>query len=272
MKRSARSLLRRREKACFHTNRGLARFGEILRAVGCPDLVDSVSERLLRRPSVRLLEIGCGEGRLLLDLLARFGDAVELHGINHPDWPVLESAHDLLDTNARHRIVPQRALRRRLPLVHLADATDLRSFPVAGFDLVVSQVVVPHVGKKAAVLEESARLLAPGGTFVHEIDNRVARAPEHPPSELLRLSIRDGDVELSASAYLEGRGVSVRTGRSGDRSVAVATSRKEAAALDLGLELVEGETVCLKSSTTLDVADRWGIRSVYRTRPLPTGA
>jgi SAM-dependent methyltransferase len=257
-----------RDAECEHTNRGVARFDEALRSAALPSLFEWVSERSTATRKVRILEIGCGQGRLLLELLARFGDDVELQGINHPEWPVAADARGLLATNDRHRILPRSRLRRLdLPKIHLADAQDLAAFPgEGGFDLVMSQVVVPHVVRKDRVLEESARLLAPGGVFLHEIDNYDGREPEFLAADLPRFAIESEGKWVSTTAYLELRGVGVRKSGARDRTVALATFRKACAPLDLGLVLDAERTVCLKSMPALDPVHRWGVRSVYRGR------
>jgi SAM-dependent methyltransferase len=257
------SRLRRVGGGCAHTNRGLERFDEVLRSAGTPTLGDLVADRT-RRGRVRVLEVGCGEGRLLLDLAARFGPEVELHGINGPGWPVVADARGIAATNARYRVLPRRSLRRRgAPTVHLGDAQDLSASGLGLFDVIVSQVVVPHVAGKHRVLEESARLLAPGGVFLHEVEN-LADGPAGPRDEWPRWRIRDGGVEVAAPAHLARCGVEVRLGRVGDRVASVAAYRESAGPLDL--RLVEVATVALLGDTTVPEANRWGVRSEYRVR------
>lgn len=213
-----------------------------------------------------MLEIGCGEGRLLLDLLGRFEGGVELHGINHERWPVVTGARGLRATNARYRILPPETSRRLpSPTIHLADAQNLSRFPARDFDFVVSQVVLAHVARKDKVLEESARLLAPDGVFLHEIDH-LGEHPDFMDADLPRFTIYEGGAKISTTAYLASHGIEVRIGRAAGPAIALATFRKGNGALDLGLRLDESSTIVLKSVVTLDPeAHLWGVRSVYQT-------
>jgi len=110
----------------FH-GRGRASFNRLLVPAGLPSLQDRIAERLRDRPRVRLLEIGCGEGRLLLDL----------HGVNASDWPVLGRAGSLPRVNAHYRaMLPERLRSLPLPRIHAADAQDLSGFPHRDFGFV----------------------------------------------------------------------------------------------------------------------------------------
>src|SRR4029079_15510721 len=60
-----------------HRGRGLA---DLERLVG--GVAEDIEVRLAQRQRVRVLELGCGFGTALLDLRERFGDRIELHGLN----------------------------------------------------------------------------------------------------------------------------------------------------------------------------------------------
>jgi ubiquinone/menaquinone biosynthesis C-methylase UbiE len=104
------------------------------------------------REGRQVLEIGCGEGGLLPDLLSFRLAAGDLHGVD------LDEA----------RLA---AARRRLPGCHfvLADASAL-PFEDARFDLVIASTVFSSIlepGLQQAVAAEIVRVLRPGGAYLH---------------------------------------------------------------------------------------------------------
>ena len=124
--------------------------------------------RLLRLPTGgRLLEVGCGRGVALPVLAERLAPA-SVTGID-VDVDALEEA----------------ARRAASAGLHAArHAADVRALPFddASFDLVIDFGTCYHVsggaeGRRAA-LAEVARVLRPGGLFVHE--TRVAQRLAHP--------------------------------------------------------------------------------------------
>jgi SAM-dependent methyltransferase len=235
----------------------------MLAAAAQSTLTDRIADRLDGGARVRMLEIGCGEGRLLLDVLARFGDRVELHGINAVRWAVITGERGLRATNDRYAVIPADTFRRGpSPTIHLADAQDLSKFPVADFDLIVSQVVLAHVAHKDRVLQESARLLAGGGEFVHELDHVDRAAPAFMDDDLPRFVIHRHDERVSTRAHLESKNITVLTTRRLEHEAVVASFHKSDR-LDLGLRLDEQSTMGLTKITTTDGRPLWGIRSMY---------
>ena len=65
-----------REKLAFRA-RGLR---DLERLVG--GVCEEIDARLTRAPTVRVLELGCVYGTALLELHARYGERVALHGVN----------------------------------------------------------------------------------------------------------------------------------------------------------------------------------------------
>lgn len=101
----------------------------------------------------RVLEVGCGRG-VALPGLARLLRPSRLAGLD------LEPA---LLAEARARLDAEGVAAELVP-------GDVRGmpFPDAAFDLVVDFGTCYHVARPAAALTEIARVLAPGGLFVHE--------------------------------------------------------------------------------------------------------
>jgi ubiquinone/menaquinone biosynthesis C-methylase UbiE len=101
----------------------------------------------------RVLEVGCGRG-VALPVLARRLRPSRLVGLDL-DIEFLEEARSRLgDAGITAELVPGDV--RRMP------------FPEAALDLVVDFGTCYHIARPQAALAEIARVLAPGGLFIHE--------------------------------------------------------------------------------------------------------
>lgn len=113
----------------------------------------------------RVLEVGCGRGVALAPLLRGLGPK-SLTGLD-VDRRLLEIAAARLRGLSREH---------ELALVE-GDVRDL-PFPSGSFDVVIDFGTCYHVARRAHALREIARVLAPGGLFVHE--TRVDQLISHP--------------------------------------------------------------------------------------------
>ena len=140
---------------------------------------DDVDERLRRKGVVRVLELGCGYGGVLLELRHRYGSRVELHGINrrHGDGNVEILMRTGID---RGLIVPGLPLEGPLPTISYGDVADGLPYADDSFDVVYSQVAWLYFGNKVAVLREVSRILANDGIAKIDADElRPALPPEY---------------------------------------------------------------------------------------------
>jgi SAM-dependent methyltransferase len=145
-------------------------------------IAPEIDRRLRQGSPVRILEIGCGYGAALLDLLQRYGARVALHGVNKTlDHGNPQTLHALFLRScllSACRIQLQAMnfeLRTRLPLprLHTFDVCAPWPFPDGSFDLVFSQHTFLWLDDKIQCLEEIHRVLAPGGIAL--LDLRVSR-------------------------------------------------------------------------------------------------
>lgn len=121
-----------------------------------PWVVESLRRHAAGRPAsaLRVLDVGCGGG-FLANELARAG---------FPTWG-LDASRDALEVAGRHDGT------RTVRYVH-GDALAL-PFEDASFDAVCLMDFLEHVESPAAVLAETARVLAPGGRWFFHTFNRT---------------------------------------------------------------------------------------------------
>jgi len=149
---------RARENAPFYICTTAAETPEAFAASGERDLVEGVIDGLPVAPDWRVLEIGCGVGRLLRPLSERVARAV---GVDlSPE--MLERGRDYCAGRANVEL-------------RLTDGS-LGGLQDRSFDFVFSHIVFQHLPRKAYVqryIEEAARVLEPGGILRIQVDGRA---------------------------------------------------------------------------------------------------
>ena len=149
--------LRARENARFYVCTTDAGSAEAFDASGERDLAAHVLDGLDVPSGWRVLEIGCGVGRLIRPLAPRVARVVGV-----------DVSAEMLD-RARDSC-------RNLPNVELRQTDGgLEFLPDAGFDFVFSHIVFQHLPRKAYAeryFREAFRVLAPGGIFRVQVDGR----------------------------------------------------------------------------------------------------
>lgn len=115
--------------------------------------VEAMADRLERLgPEARVLDLGAGYGGSARYLTARFGCSVTCLNLSERQ-------------NRRNaRLCFDRGLEKRVD-VHHGNFEDL-PFPADRFDVVWSQDAFLHSARRRRVLEEAARVLAPGGQLI----------------------------------------------------------------------------------------------------------
>jgi len=227
------------------------------RARGHAELVDRVGgifteidERLARREAVSVLELGCGYGTVLLEIIHLYGPRVAAHGINreHRDGNV-----DIFRRNGLERglIAPEDATTFPMPTIAYIDVADGLPYPDGTFDVVFSQVAWRYFGNKIGVLREVSRVLREDG--IAKIDAEELR-PDLPPEYQRLVEIWDEGRLLSFHDY------AARFGMTFDASA-------ESEYLRFGKVQRFGED--LERVAEIDVAQlhpKWnGVKCIYRT-------
>ena len=163
---------RAREDAFFYAGFGRQqqRAEEFLTSAA--DTIPKIEGELARLPpgppqSRRALEIGCGPGRLMLQLGKNFG---ETHGVDISEEMIALASQNLKDTPHAH--------------VHATSGSDLALFPDEYFDFVYSYIVFQHIPDRAIIvnyLRESRRVLKTRGVLCCQL-----RGAPPLPSEIER--------------------------------------------------------------------------------------
>jgi cyclopropane fatty-acyl-phospholipid synthase-like methyltransferase len=149
--------LRARENAPFYVCTTAADSSAAFAASGASDLESQVLDGLDVSPRWRVLEIGCGVGRLLRPLAGRVARAV---GVDL-SAAMLALAREYCDG------VPNVELK-------LTDG-GLDFLPAGAFDFVFSHIVFQHIPRKAYAeryFRDAFRVLVPGGIFRVQVDGR----------------------------------------------------------------------------------------------------
>jgi ubiquinone/menaquinone biosynthesis C-methylase UbiE len=148
----------------------------------------------------RVLEVGCGRGVALEPLLRRLRPK-HLTGLD-VDRALLEIARARLEGAALEREIE----------LQMGDVRAL-PFPDASFDLVVDFGTCYHVARRERALREIARVLAPGGRFVHE--TRLSQLLAHPLRSFGRFLPWEVVPELAPERHALLWATRVKAGRSG---------------------------------------------------------
>jgi ubiquinone/menaquinone biosynthesis C-methylase UbiE len=120
--------------------------------------------RALGIPSgARILEVGCGRG-VALPVFARLCEPTRLVGLDIDPELLAVAAESLREDGAEAELV----------------AADVREMPFedGAFDVIVDFGTLFHIARPQAATAEIARVLAPGGTFVHE--TKASQLLSHP--------------------------------------------------------------------------------------------
>jgi SAM-dependent methyltransferase len=198
-----------------------------------------IEDRLTRQDKVRVLELGCGFGTVLLELRQRFGPRVNL---------------DTLLRNGIERglIAPGAPLADPLPTVAFGDVAHGLPFADNSFDIVYSQVAWLYFPNKIGVLREVIRTLRNDGFA--KIDADEVR-PELPREYQRLVEIWQEDRLVPFGDYLRKYGAALMPSAEGEH-------------LRIGKSARFGEDLALVFEVDLgEICTNWsGVKCVYRLR------
>lgn len=120
-------------------------------------------------PSSRVLDVGCGTGRVAAALTSLIGENGSYEGIDPQPVPIAWCRHEITPRFPRFRFHETRTFSTKYNPGGTTDPEAYRlPFSAGSFDLVLLVSVVTHVsrGVERALLEESRRVIADGGHVV----------------------------------------------------------------------------------------------------------
>ncbi len=215
-------------------------------------IVGEIDARLDRRDVVRVLELGCGFGMALLDLRERYGERVEVFGINRvPHDGGIDSM--MLGLRDRERTRNEASI-GDLPEIVYADVSGRLPFEDESFDVVFSQVAWLYFSNKIAVIREVMRVLRTDGVAKIDADElRTGLPPEY--ARLVEIWDNGGIVPL---------GEYVR------RYDGMLEKTREGEYLRFGKRLAFGENLERVAEIDLSaIHSHWdGVKCVYRLLPV----
>jgi SAM-dependent methyltransferase len=141
-------------------------------------------------PDTRVLDVGCGAGRLAFGLIARFGDEVSYRGVDVMPQPIDWCKRHISTSHPGYAFLRIDVSNDRYnPNGTLAASTTRLPFESAEFDLVYAYSVLSHMDgvDVAAYLREFRRVMSPGGravvtAFVESgVDDEVVNPPGYGP-------------------------------------------------------------------------------------------
>jgi SAM-dependent methyltransferase len=256
------------ERGYFSRSRGLGNFNKLF---GTDKIQSAIGERIkaVRDRPTRVLEIGCGEGRALLELRKQFPD-IELHGWNKEPWPAMLGKASLPAVAIYHNIFSEDELRNiSLPEIHFGNAEEL-THADKYFDVIISQVSIHYIARKDFLLQEAWRALAPGGLAFLQVDTNHKEGPDFMRGDCPRFVIYDSGNRILFESLVEEQivnGFNIRVQYHQDKSsspviVLMEKNCDQALALDLhydGLSSID----LMKINRPETAPFFWGFRSVF---------
>jgi ubiquinone/menaquinone biosynthesis C-methylase UbiE len=138
---------------------------------------DEIAKRVKKaqKGKIRILDIGCGYGKVLLELKKLHGNNVETYGINlEPKWDL-----NLIRKFAlSEEIFTKKDINKNLPKLWIGESSKGLPYPSNYFDIIISVASMQYVPDKAKLLKECNRVLKKEG--ICKIQHSFTKK-SHPP-------------------------------------------------------------------------------------------
>ncbi len=191
------------------------------------NITKQIEELLKKKKKIKVLEIGTGFGRALLELKQKFGERIETHGTNYEkEWNQKLTAQYSLDQGFSREEIPK--------IYTKIDAGKKLRFKSNNFDFVFCQATVQYIIDRALFIEEVNRVLIKGGIAVLELQEYRS---DHPKKYQNMFEIRKDNKVISTIKYLNNFGnIKVRKSLGRDWHYIIMSKVKK---LNLKLKLIK---------------------------------
>lgn len=261
--------MKKERKGRWWVSRGLDKMES---KFGTKSIQKVIEQRLQTQKIVRILELGFGDGKCLLDIRTLFPDKrVQLYGVNKKKGK-FASRKDFITIAKKFELpVPKPEL---LPRPFFYDAGEGLKFKSNYFDIIMSQVAFHYIGDKAKLIEEFWRVLKPHGKAFLEVDSYKEIYPDFMQTnkETPRFLIYDGKKLVKLSNYLkkfQKKGFNIKLKRENNGTAKYLLIEKNMSKpLKLGLKYEDDLSFDL---TTFNSEKEifgiwWGNRSVFKVK------
>jgi SAM-dependent methyltransferase len=156
--------------------------------------IEKIIENLLKKKNkILIFESGCGYGRLMMDLQIKYGNKVEIIGMNLIQLHGKKS--DMIDNVLKEKILSKEEIKKiKIPKIIYGDAGEKLPFKTGSVDLVLSQTSTYLYKDKLHFFEEVARILNKKGVARITLPESKAVPDEFQP--LIKIFDRGKEIEL----------------------------------------------------------------------------
>lgn len=215
------------------------------------DIEKIVSGLLKKKKKIRIFESGCGYGKVMMELSKKFGNRIEIIGMN------LKKGHGdkdkMISFALSEKIISKEDLKKiKIPKIIFGDAGEKIPFKTGSIDLVYSQVSVYLYKDKIHFFEEVARILSKEGIGITTYPGN-GKLPEK-FKELLIIYNRGKKISLD-KYFKKFKNIRLFRNKKGGTPIEIKNGK-----LDLKLEL--------KSTINVNRLNKnwFGIQSIYYTK------
>tara|TARA_Y100000034_G_scaffold88706_1_gene106480 strand:+ start:325 stop:1089 length:765 start_codon:yes stop_codon:yes gene_type:complete len=205
-----------------------------------------IKELLMKNKKIKILEIGAGFGRALLELKKIFGDKVEVFGTNFEK--------EFNQKLTKEYAIDQGFSIKEIPKIYPNfDAGKKLPFKKNSFDFIFCQATMQYISDRALFIEEVNRILTKEGKAVLELQEY---RKEHPKEYENLIEIWHNGKKISVLQYLRKfKNIQIKKSKGRDWHYLVMNKTKN---LKLGLKFVQ--VIELENDI---YSDWWGKKVIY---------